>query len=211
MIVLGLTGSIGMGKTTAAEMFRRLGAPVFDSDRCVHDLYEGAAAGAIELAFPGATRDGRVDRNALGAVVLKDAQALARLEDVIHPMVRERRTRFLQQMRAFGARIAVVDVPLLLETAGEVEVDAVVVVTASYAAQRQRVLSREGMSEEKFSAILDRQMPDAKKRRSAHFILQTDNGFEAARRQIQTIISAVACCERGRQEARAIFTSRSHR
>ena len=197
MIVLGLTGSIGMGKTTAAEMFRRLGAPVFDADQCVHDLYEGKAAGAIELAFPGTTKDGRVDRKELGAMVLKDLGALAMLEGVIHPMVSAQRTSFLAKMRAAGARIAVVDVPLLLETSGEVEVDAVIVVTANYAAQRQRVLSREGMSEAKFSAILDRQMPDARKRRSAHFVIQTDKGFAAARRQIATIISAVASCERG--------------
>ncbi len=196
MIILGLTGSIGMGKTTAAEMFRQMGAPVFDADHCVHELYEGAAVGAIERAFPGVTRDGRVDRDALGAMVLGDAPALAKLEGVIHPMVRERRVEFLAKTRDTGARVAVLDLPLLLETGAEKEVDAVVVVTAKYSTQRQRVLARAGMSEEKLLSILDRQTPDGEKRQNAHFIVKTDHGFDAARRQIRAIVAAVATCER---------------
>jgi dephospho-CoA kinase len=196
MIVLGLTGSIGMGKTTAAKMFRQLGAPVFDSDQCVHELYEGPAVKCLDAVFPGVTHDGKVDRQALGALVLGDPDALARLEGVIHPLVQAHRAAFLQKMRLEGTRIAVLDVPLMFETGAEHDVDAIVVVTASAADQRRRVLSRHGMSEAKLAAILDRQILDEEKRRRAHFAIQTSNGFEAALRQIQTILAAVAICER---------------
>jgi dephospho-CoA kinase len=195
MIVVGLTGSIGMGKTTAAAMFREFGAGVFDADHCVHELYSGDAVAAVEKAFPGVSCEGRINRDWLGARVLADSRAMARLEAIVHPMVAERRRAFIGNMRAAAVRIAVLDAPLLFETGAEYDLNAIVVVTAGAAVQRQRVLSREGMDESKFAAIIGRQMPDAEKRRRAHFIVQTSNGFEAARRQIRTIISAMASCE----------------
>jgi dephospho-CoA kinase len=196
MIVVGLTGSIGMGKTTAAAMFREFGAPVFDADLCVHDLYAGEAVEVVETAFPGVIRQGRIDRGLLGARVIGDTAAMARLEAIVHPLVVERRRAFLGKVRAAGARLAVLDVPLLFETRGEVDVDAIVIVTAGATVQRERVLSRQGMNEAKFAALLERQMADAEKRRRAHFIVQTSGGFDATRRQIRTIISAIGSCER---------------
>ena len=191
MIVLGLTGSIGMGKSTTARMFTEAGVPVHDSDETVHRLYAGVAAPLIEEAFPGATKDGVVDRAALGARVLGDAQALKRLEAIIHPLVRADADAFLARHRAAAAPIAVLDIPLLFETGGRDRVDCVVVVTAPAEVQRQRVLARPGMTAEKFEAILARQVPDAEKRRQADFIVDSGGGLEAARAQVQAIFQTL--------------------
>lgn len=191
MKVLGLTGSIGMGKSATAAMFAEAGVPVFDADAAVHALYAGAAAAPVEAAFPGVVRDGAVDRARLAARVLGDAAALQRLEAVVHPLVRAAREDFLVQARRGGAPLAVVDVPLLYETGGDREVDAVVVVSAPESVQKARVLARPGMTEQRFSAILAQQMPDAEKRRRARFVIGTDQGFEAARRDVAAVIDAM--------------------
>lgn len=191
MIVLGLTGSIGMGKTTTAAMFRDMGIPVHDADAVVHELYEGPAAALVEAEFPGTTTNGRVDRALLAARVLDDKEALKRLEAIVHPMVRERDKEFRARARAQGARLAIVDVPLLFETGGDKRVDGVIVVTTTGAEQRRRVLARDGMSEEKFRAILASQLPDAQKRERADFIVDTTDGLEAARQQVADIVEAV--------------------
>lgn len=192
MLLLGLTGSIGMGKSTTAAMFRELGVPVHDADATVHRLYAGEAAPLIEAAFPGVVTDGVVDRKALGDRVLGDAAAMQRLEAIVHPLVREAEKAFLAEAAAQRATVAVLDVPLLLETGGEARVDAVVVVTADAAIQRQRVLARPGMTEERFAQILSRQMPDVEKRCRAHFIVDTGHGMASARRQARDILRAVA-------------------
>jgi dephospho-CoA kinase len=190
--LLGLTGSIGMGKSTTSAMFRAAGAPVHDADQAVHDLYAGAAAPQIEAAFPGTTANGVVDRAKLSAAVLGRPEALAKLEAIVHPLVRAEEQAFLAQARKSGATVAVLDVPLLLETGGEGRYDAVVVVTAPADVQRKRVLGRPGMTEEKLAAILARQMPDAQKRRRAHFLVDTSRGLVAAERQVRSILNAVA-------------------
>jgi len=192
MIVLGLTGSIGMGKSTTSDMFARRGVPVHDADASVHALYRGAAAPLIEAAFPGTTRDGAVDRTALAAKVVGKPEAFATLESIIHPLVRETNDRFRTGVRSRGKRTCVVDVPLLLETGGDERVDAVVVVTADPEVQRRRVLARGGMTEERFNAILEKQMPDAEKRRRAHFLIDTGLGFDSAERQVASILRAVS-------------------
>ena len=189
--VLGLTGSIGMGKSTTAAMFRDEGVPVHDADAAVHALYAGPAAGLIEAAFPGTVRSGIVDRALLGARVLGDTEALRRLEAVVHPLVREAEARFLAAARAGGAMLAVLDVPLLLETGGERRCDAVLVVTAPPEVQRARVLARPGMSLQRFETILGKQMPDADKRERAHFLVDTGNGLPAARRAVGGIVRAL--------------------
>ena len=191
MIVLGLTGSIGMGKSTTARMFVEQGVPVHDSDEAVHRLYAGAAAPLVEAAFPGTTRDGVVDRALLAARILGDADAISRVEAIVHPLVRADADTFLARARASGAPIAVLDIPLLFETNGTGRVDKVVVVTAPAEVQRQRVLARPGMTEEKFRAILARQVPDAEKRRLADFIVDSSQGMEAARDQVRAIIDAL--------------------
>ena len=191
MIVLGLTGSIGMGKSTTARMFVEQGVPVHDSDEAVHRLYAGAAAPLVEAAFPGTTRDGVVDRALLAARILGDADAIRRVEAIVHPLVRADADAFLARARASGAPIAVLDIPLLFETGGRGRVDKVVVVTAPAEVQRQRVLARPGMTEEKFRAILARQVPDAEKRRLADFIVDSSQGMEAARDQVRAIIDAL--------------------
>lgn len=190
MIVLGLTGSIGMGKTTAARIFRQLGVPVFDADRCVHDLYEGAAVEPLGRLFPTAIRGERINRNELGALVLTDAEGMSKLESVVHPLVLVQRLKFLDKMRSNGRPLVVLDVPLLFETGGSADVDAVVVVSAGARDQRERVLSRPGMDEDKFAAILKRQLPDAEKRRRAHFIVETSRDMASTRRQLMTIIAS---------------------
>lgn len=190
--LLGLTGSIGMGKSTTSAMFRAAGVPVHDADQAVHDLYAGAAAPQIEAAFPGTTANGGVDRARLSAAVLGRPEALAKLEAIVHPLVRAEEQAFLARARESGATVAVLDVPLLLETGGEGRCDAVVVVTAPVEVQRKRVLGRPGMSEEKLAAILARQMPDAEKRRRAHFLVDTSRGLVAAERQVRSILNAVA-------------------
>lgn len=190
--ILGLTGSIGMGKSTTSDLFRKRGVPVHDADAAVHGLYRGKAAAPIEAVFPGVVRDGAVDRQRLSAAVLGQPEALRRLEAIIHPLVRDEEEGFLRRCRLAGAGLAVLDIPLLLETGGEQRCDAVLVVSAPVEVQRQRVLARPAMTEEKLAAILGRQMPDAEKRRRAHFIVDTSWGMLAARRQVGSILTALA-------------------
>lgn len=192
MFILGLTGSIGMGKSATAAMLRRSGVPVHDADAVVHALYRGRAAPLVEQAFPGTVRDGVVDRDALGKRILGDQAALRRLEAIVHPLVRDARDAFLETCRRSGARICVLDVPLLFETGGERSVDAVAVVSAPADVQRARVLARPGASAERFEAILSKQVPDAEKRRRAHFVIDTSRGFPAAERQVAAMLRALA-------------------
>lgn len=192
MLILGLTGSIGMGKSTAAGFFAGAGVPVHSADAAVHRLYAGAAVAPVEAAFPGVTVDGVIDRGRLGARVIGNAEAIARLEGIVHPLVRQAEQHFLQSVAAAGIRIALLDVPLLLETGGEARVDAVVVVSAPEAVQRARVLGRDGMSAERLDALLAKQMPDAEKRRHAHFVVDTSRSFDFARAQVHGILRAVA-------------------
>lgn len=188
MIVLGLTGSIGMGKSTTAKMFVEAGVPVHDSDEAVHRLYAGEAAALIEAAFPGTVKDGVVDRAELSGRVLGNAEALRKLEGIVHPLVRADAAAFLERNRSAGVPIVALDIPLLFETGGRGRVDKVVVVTASAEMQRERVLARPGMSVEKFEAILAKQVPDAEKRKLADYIVDTGQGLEHAREQVQAII-----------------------
>ena len=189
MMLLGLTGSIGMGKSTTAQMFRDAGLPVFCADDMVHALYRGRAAPLIEGAFPGVVRNGTVDRERLAKAVLGNPEALARLEAVVHPLVREEEQLFLEEAERSGATIAVLDIPLLYETGGEGRVDRVVVVTAPPDVQRERVLARPGMTAEKLDKILARQVPDAEKRRRADFVIDTSVGMDAARVAVAAIIT----------------------
>jgi dephospho-CoA kinase len=191
MIVLGLTGSVGMGKSATAQMFVDEGVPVFDADAAVHRLYEGEGAALIEAVFPGTVSNGRVDREKLARAVLGNPAAFARLEAVIHPLVRDARMDFLAAARAQGAAVAVVDIPLLFETGGEGGVDKIAVVSAPAPVQRERVLARPGMTAEKFQAILAKQMPDSQKRARADFVIDTSQGFDAARAQVRSILKAL--------------------
>jgi dephospho-CoA kinase len=190
--VLCLTGSLGMGKSKTAQFFADAGVPVHDSDAVVHALYEGEAAPTIESAFPGSTTDGKVDRTKLAKMVLGDAAALARLEAIVHPLVGAARDKFLAEARARGAPVVVIDVPLLFETAGERGCDAVVVVSAPAEMQRRRAFERPGMTEDKFAALIAKQMPDADKRRRADFIVDSSKSFDHARAQVRDILRAVA-------------------
>ena len=190
--VLGLTGSIGIGKSATAEIFRRFGVPVHDADAEVHRLYEGAAAPLIEAAFPGIAPNGIVDRTALSKLVIGSPEHMAALEAIVHPLVREEKERFLAKAVAERAPVAVLDIPLLLETGGDSRCDAVLVVSAAPEVQRERVLARPGMNEEKFAAILAKQMPDAEKRRRAHFLVDTTHGHASAERQVGDILRALA-------------------
>jgi len=189
MIILGLSGSIGMGKTTAANMFADNGVPVYSADDAVHQLYSGRAAPLIEAAFPGTVVDGTVDRTKLSSAVLGKPEALKKLESIIHPLVHEEEAAFLARARADGADIALIDIPLLFETGGQSRVDKVAVVSAPADIQRERVLSRAGMTEAKFEAILARQMPDAEKRARADFVIDSSGDFEETRAQIKAIIA----------------------
>jgi dephospho-CoA kinase len=189
MIILGLTGSIGMGKSTTANLFAEAGVPVYDADATVHMLYEGEAVPAIEAAFPGTTADGKVDRNKLSARVVHDPAAIKRLEQIVHPMLGASRQKFLDDAERSGAPVAVVDVPLLFETGGEKRVDAVVVVTTTLELQRQRILARDNMTSEKLDAILARQLPDAEKRRRADFVVDTSDGLDPVRLRIRDILN----------------------
>ena len=189
MIILGLTGSIGMGKSTTAKLFAEAGVPVYDADAAVHMLYEGEAAPAIEAAFPGATVDGKVDRNRLSARVVHDPAAIKRLEQIVHPMLGASRQKFLRDAEQSGAPVAVVDVPLLFETGGEERVDAVVVVTTTPEIQRERILERPNMTDEKLDAILTRQMPDSEKQKRAHFVVDTSHGLDPVRKRIRDILN----------------------
>lgn len=192
MIVLGLTGSVGMGKSTTARMFAARGAAVFDADAAVHALYRGAAVAPVEAAFPGVVVDGAIDRVRLGAIVAGDRAALLRLEAIVHPLVRAEERRFAAAAAAAGRRILVLDVPLLFETGGAARVDAVLVVTAAPGVQRSRVLARPGMTEARFEALLARQMPDAEKRRRAHFLIDTSFGLAAAEDAVSDVLRALA-------------------
>jgi len=191
MIILGLTGSIGMGKSTTAKMFADEGVPVHDADATVHLLYEGEAAREIEAVFPGSTRGGKVDRTLLAQQVVGKPDAMKALEAIVHPLVRKERERFLAEAKRAGAKIAVLDVPLLFETGGHADVDAVVVVSAPAHIQRARVLER-GVPAEKLDALLARQMPDVEKRAKAHFVVDSGQGFDHARTQVKSILAEVA-------------------
>ncbi len=188
MIVLGLTGSIGMGKSTTARFFAEEGVPVHDADATVHDLYRGEAVAPIEAAFPGTTKDGIVDRDALSRSVVGNTDALKKLESIVHPLVRAAERQFLVDAEKKRAEIVVLDIPLLYETGGLDRVDAVVVVSAPQGIQRLRVLERPGMTEEKFQALLTRQVPDEEKRRQADFIVDSGHGLESARQQVRDIL-----------------------
>ena len=189
MIILGLTGSIGMGKSATAAMFRNAGIPVHDADAAVHDLYSGVAVPLIETAFPGTVVNGIIDRKKLGERVIGKAEEMKRLEAIVHPLVAEVRNRFLEDAAARGAKLAVLDIPLLYETGGEKLCDYVVVVSAPEEVQRTRVLARPEMTEEKFRAILAKQVPDTEKRKRADFIVDSSQGFEVAEKQVAAIIS----------------------
>lgn len=191
MIVIGLTGSIGMGKSTTAAMFRDAGVPVHDSDETVHRLYRGAAVEPVGAAFPGVVRDGEIDRQALAAQVLGDRARLSLLESIVHPLVRAESDRFLATQRTAGTPMVVLDIPLLFETHAERRVDRIVVVSAPAEVQRERVLARPGMTEEKFAAILAKQVPDAEKRRRADYVIDTGRGLDAARAQVADVIAAI--------------------
>jgi dephospho-CoA kinase len=199
MIVLGLTGSIGMGKSTAAEFFAQAGVPVHDADAAVHRLYAGDAAPLIEAAFPGTTRDGVVDRARLAEHVISDPAALKRLEAIVHPLVRREEQQFLADAEAAGASVAVLNIPLLFETGGDARCDAVVVVSAPAETQRERVMSRPGMTEEKFTGLLGKQMPDAEKRRRADFVVDTSKDVDSTRAQIRAILRGAANLPRRRK------------
>ncbi len=192
MFILGLTGSVGMGKSATARFFAEAGAAVHDADAVVHRLYEGEAVEAIERAFPGTTAGGKVDRTKLGARVLGDTAALKRLEAIIHPLVHEAERRLIAEAEAAGKQVVVLDIPLLFETGSDRRCDAVVVVSAPAEVQRARVLERPGMTPDKFDAILAKQMPDAEKRARADFVVDTSQGFEAARAQVRAILEAIA-------------------
>jgi len=199
MVILGLTGSIGMGKSTTAGFFAEAGAPVHDADAAVHRLYAGAAAAAIEAAFPGTVAGGKVDRARLGEQVIDDPAALKRLEAIVHPLVRRDEERFLQAAEDAGATIAVLNIPLLFETGSETRCDAVVVVSAPPEMQRARVMTRPGMTEEKFASLLGKQVPDAEKRRRADFVVDTSKDLDSTRAQVRAILQAAAKLPKRRQ------------
>jgi dephospho-CoA kinase len=192
MLILGLTGSIGMGKSTTANLFAEAGVPVYDADAAVHRIYQGEAAPAIETAFPGTTVDGKVDRAKLSAKVLHDPAAIKRLEQIVHPMLGASRQKFLDDAEGSGAPVVVMDIPLLFETGGEKRVDAVVVVTTSPEAQRERIMARGTMTSEALDAILARQLPDAEKRRRADFVVDTSHGLDPVRERIRDILQQLA-------------------
>jgi dephospho-CoA kinase len=198
MRVLGLTGSIGMGKSTTAKLFAEAGVPVYDADATVHLIYEGEAAPAIEAAFPGTTVGGKVDRTKLSAQIVHDPAAIRRLEQVVHPMLRAYHQKFLEDAERSGAPVAVMDVPLLFETGGEKRVDAVVVVTTDPEIQRQRILARDNMTDEKLDAILARQLPDSEKRKRADFLVDTSHGLDPVRARIREILDEAAKMPRRR-------------
>ena len=202
MVILGLTGSIGMGKSATADLFRARGVPVHDSDACVHALYGGKAAPLIEAAFPGSVQNGVVDRAALGKAVLGRPDSMKRLEAIVHPLVAEDRDSFIAEAARNAEPVVVLELPLLFEIGGGDLVDAIVVVSAPKAVQKSRVLARPGMTLEKFEAIVARQMPDLEKRRRAHFLVDTSRGFDAAARQVDAILRATACLQPAGAHAR---------
>ncbi len=191
MRILGLTGSIGMGKSTTAKLFAEAGVPVYDADAAVHKIYEGEAAPAIEAAFPGTTVDGKVDRAKLSAKVVHDPAAIKQLEQIVHPMLGASRKKFLDEAERAGASVVVMDIPLLYETGGEKRVDAVVVVSTDPVSQRERILARGTMTNEALDAILARQLPDAEKRKRADFVVDTSHGLDPVRTAISDILAEV--------------------
>jgi dephospho-CoA kinase len=191
MFILGLTGSLGMGKSTTTKFFAEEGVPVHDADAVVHALYAGEASPLIEKAFPGTTAAGKVDRDKLAQRVLNNAAAIAKLESIVHPLVRLAEQRFLAESERAGAAVAVLDIPLLFETGGDKRCDAVVVVSAPAEVQRARVLERPGMTEQKFAALLAKQVPDAEKRQRADFVVDTSKGLAAARAQVRDILARI--------------------
>ena len=199
MFVLGLTGSLGMGKSTTAGFFAELGVPVHDADAAVHRLYEAEAVPLIEAAFPGTTAAGAVDREKLAQRVLNDSAAIKKLEGIVHPLVRAAEERFLADAESKNARVAILDIPLLFETGGDRRCDAVVVVSAPEEAQRARIFERPGMTEQKFAAIAANQMPDVEKRKRADFVVDTSKGFDAARAQVREILARIATMPRRRR------------
>jgi dephospho-CoA kinase len=192
MFILGLTGSIGMGKSTTANFFREAGVPVHDSDAVVHRLYESEAVAPVEAAFPGVTVDGKIDRGKLTEKLVGRPDAIKQLESIVHPLVRAVSDRFMSEQAARGARVIVLDIPLLFETGGETRCDAVVVVSAPANVQRERVLKRPGMTAERLDALLARQMSDADKRARAHFVVDSSRSFDSARTQVHGILRALA-------------------
>jgi len=201
--LVGLTGSIGMGKTETARMFQRLGIPVYDSDAAVHQFYEpgGAAVAEIAKAFPDSIRDGRVDRAELNGYLAKDKTAFKKLESIVHPLVARDQRAFLEWAAQDGAEIVVLDIPLLFETGGHERMDAVVVVSAPHLVQRERVLARPGMTQDRLDHILSRQMPDAEKRAKAHFVVETDKGLDHAFEQVKQIVAALQQRHRDKKNA----------
>jgi dephospho-CoA kinase len=192
MIKAALTGSIGMGKSTTAAMFAEAGIPVYDADAAVHALYEGEAVPLVEAAFPGSSVNGRIDREKLGPMVLGNPQALKKLESIVHPLVHARQKAFIDQAETEGQKLVILDIPLLFETGGEGRVDKIIVVSAPPDEQKRRVLARPGMTEEKFAAILARQVPDAEKRKRADFVIDTGKGLDHAKNQVLEIIKALS-------------------
>ncbi|MFC5756481.1 dephospho-CoA kinase [Rhizobium sp. GCM10022189] len=189
MLKIGLTGSIGMGKSTTAKLFAEAGVAVNDSDAVVHDLYAGEAAPLVDAAFPGTMKNGAIDRQELGRQLARDPAGFKRLEQIVHPLVRKRESEFLARQKEAGADMVVLDIPLLFETGAEQRVDVIVVVSADPQVQRQRVLARPNMTEEKFNMILSRQTPDTEKRRRADYIVDSGHSIEAARKQVADIIA----------------------
>lgn len=192
MIVIGLTGSIGMGKTTTAKLFADEGVPVCDSDAVVHDLYRSEAVSPIAVAFPQAVQEGRVNRDVLSHILRENPAQFSVLESIVHPLVRSKQDAFVAQHKQNGEAVALLDIPLLFETKAESRVDVVVVASCSPEIQRERVLSRPGMTEGKFAMILSRQMPDVDKRRKADFIIDTGRGIEDARMQVRSVLRALS-------------------
>lgn len=188
MMLIGLTGSIGMGKSTTSAMFRAFGAPVYDADDAVHRLYSGRAVDPIGKAFPSAIVAGKVDRAILSRLVLSDPGVLPKIESIVHPLVAADRLTFLENCAARSFPLCILDVPLLFETGGDRSVDVIAVVSAPSAVQRERVLARPDMSPEKFAAIVAKQTPDVEKRRRAHFVIDTGRGIDPARRQVQAFL-----------------------
>ncbi|RTL53933.1 MAG: dephospho-CoA kinase [Bradyrhizobiaceae bacterium] len=199
MFVLGLTGSIGMGKSTTAKLFMEAGVPVYDADATVHALYEGEATAAIEAAFPGTSVDGRVDRQKLSTHVVNNHTAMEKLEAIVHPMLRAHEQAFLTEAEASGAPVVALDIPLLYETGADGRVDAVAVVTTTPEIQHERILARPTMTPDKLATVLARQMPDEEKRRRADFIVDTSHGLDAVRRTIREILGEVATMPKRRR------------
>ncbi len=199
MFILGLTGSLGMGKSATAKMFAEEGVPVHDADAAVHQLYESEATPLIEAAFPGTTAGGKVNRDKLAQRVLGDSAAIKKLEAIVHPLVRNAEERFLSEAERKGATVALLDIPLLFETGGDKRCDAVVVVSAPPDVQRARAFERPGMTEQKFATLLAKQMRDADKRAMADFVVDTSKGFDAARAQVRDILARVVTMPKRQQ------------